>query len=926
MSASIQGHVLLATENAEIRSMMSSLVTAGSILEFVHPAQVAQRVSSRSRVNVVLIDLALSAVSGEEIVAKLWASESNADFIVLMAQAGDWELAQRQTEGTALCLERRDLSRLPAIVERTLQRQWMTAKLTQERTRYQRLIERAPVGVFELRDGRFSYVNPYLLDVGGYAEQELLGHSPYEFVAPSDRERLLANVAARMHGNPSVAREVYAFVRKGGGIVEVQVESQLAETPEGPILAGSLRDVTAERRLTRLRRAVLALGETILVERDADRILQCVLEAIVAHSGFQRAVVSLYDLSAPDPMEGRVHKTLAAGLSPDELEQLKASKPISPAQRRMAFSDHYRLGSGYCIPHDRVPWDDDPGLSGRVTIDGWDKDDYLFIPLRGEAGIIGHVSVDDPVDRGASTVDSIEAVACLANIAALALERVHKLEHLERQKERLHSVSQFGRELSQAIEIGALCEIAVKRLRDDMDYDFCEIWLRDGDSLVLQAKAAQPGFQQAEPQEEGTRILLSQTGIVGWAIGHHEPLRVDDVRRDPRYLKARESVLSELAVPILGRKGPLGVINAESGRLAAFGIQDIEILTSFASQLSVAISNTRRRESLRRIHALGQGLAAGRSIDELISSALAFLADHFGLEYGAVLLCEGNELVIRGVRSPDGTGSLEIGERIPFGRGIVGRAATTGRSALVMDVAADPAYVEGSPETRSELALPMISAGKVLGVVNIESPQPGFFDEEDQQLLEAVANELAIAVSNLRSQDALREQAFRDPLTGVRNRQYFNDTIASELKRADRYGHPVSLMMLDVDGFRAVNNRLGHLRGDEVLQAVARFLEDSVRSTDSIIRYGGDEFLILMPETDGEPGGQSVQVAQRLKKGIAAVPGLLGLASVEIGLSVGIYTRQPQDPRSVEEILEEADRRLYADKRATHPEGDEYRH
>ncbi len=926
MTDSVRGHVLLVTENPEIRSVMSPLVAAGCVLEFVHPAQVAQRVPSRAQVDVVLVDLASCAVPGETVLAKLWASEPHAEFIVLTDQARDWDVAQQGTEGAALCLERRDLPRLATLVERTLRRQWIAGRLTQERTRYQRLIERAPVGVFELRDGRFSYVNPYLLNVGGYSEEEVLGRSPFEFVAPSDRERLAENVAARMHGSPSVEKEVYAFVRKDGGIIEVQVESQVVETAEGPILCGSLRDATAERRLTRLRKAVLALGETILVERDADRILQCVLEAIVAHSGFQRAVVSLYDLSAPEPIEGKVHRTLAAGLSPEELEQLRASRPISPAQRRMAFSDRFRLGSGYSIPHDRVPWEADNGLSGRVTIDGWDKDDYLFIPLRGEAGVIGHISVDDPVDRGASTIDSIEAVACLANVAALALERVHKLEHLEQQKERLHSVSQFGRELSQAIEIGVLCQIAVSRLRDDMDYDFCEIWLRDGDSLVLQAKAAQAGFQQIEPQEDGTRIRLSDTGIVGFAIGHQEPILVEDVRRDPRYLKAREPVLSELAVPILGRKGPLGVINAESGRLAAFGAQDVEILTSFASQLSVAISNTRRRESLRRIHALGQGLAAGTSVDDLISSALAFLADHFGLEYGAVLLCEGDDLVIRGVRSPDGAGSLEIGERIPFDRGIVGRVATTGRSALVPDVTADPAYVEGSPETRSELALPMMSAGNVLGVVNIESPELHFFDDEDQQLLEAVASELAIAISNLTSQEDLREQALRDPLTGVRNRQYFNEHIASELRRADRYGHPLSLMMLDVDGFRAVNNRLGHLRGDEVLRAVARFLEDSVRSTDSVIRYGGDEFLILMPETNGEPRGQSMQVAKRLKGGIAGVPQRLGLASVEIGLSVGIYTREPQDPRSVEEILEEADRRLYADKRATHAGGDEYRH
>jgi diguanylate cyclase (GGDEF)-like protein len=129
--------------------------------------------------------------------------------------------------------------------------------------------------------------------------------------------------------------------------------------------------------------------------------------------------------------------------------------------------------------------------------------------------------------------------------------------------------------------------------------------------------------------------------------------------------------------------------------------------------------------------------------------------------------------------------------------------------------------------------------------------------------------------------------------------------------------------MIDVDGFRAVNNRLGHLRGDEVLREVARFLLENVRETDRVIRYGGDEFLVLMPETDGE----SLRVASRLKERIAEVPRRLNLAGVEIGLSVGLYTREPRDPRSVEGILHEADRRMYADKRATHDgESHDYRY
>jgi diguanylate cyclase (GGDEF)-like protein len=131
------------------------------------------------------------------------------------------------------------------------------------------------------------------------------------------------------------------------------------------------------------------------------------------------------------------------------------------------------------------------------------------------------------------------------------------------------------------------------------------------------------------------------------------------------------------------------------------------------------------------------------------------------------------------------------------------------------------------------------------------------------------------------------------------------------------------MMMIDVDNFRAVNNRYGHLAGDEVLRAVSRLLIDQVRSSDRVIRYGGDEFLVFMPETAEE---EASLVAARLREHMAHLPRKTGVGDVVMGLSIGIYTRRPREKWSLEAILEEADRRLYADKRARHVErADDYR-
>jgi diguanylate cyclase (GGDEF)-like protein len=186
-----------------------------------------------------------------------------------------------------------------------------------------------------------------------------------------------------------------------------------------------------------------------------------------------------------------------------------------------------------------------------------------------------------------------------------------------------------------------------------------------------------------------------------------------------------------------------------------------------------------------------------------------------------------------------------------------------------------------------------------------------------------IANHLATALANLASQESLRERAIRDPLTGLFNRHFFNSIIAPELARSDRYARPFTLMMVDVDNFRAVNNRFGHLAGDEVLQEVSRLLLEHVRESDRVIRYGGDEFLVFMPETAEQ---DAAKVAARLREQVTLVSRKKGVGDIAMGLSVGIYTRQPREKWSLEAILEEADRRLYADKRARHIErADDYR-
>lgn len=793
-------------------------------------------------------------------------------------------------------------------VNRLGERARLLRALHREQERYKHLVEDAPVGVFELRDGRFSYVNRYLCELSGYSERDIIGSSPLDFLVPKDRERLKRRLTERLSGRLRGGYAAYTFRKRDGTPFQVQVQSHLVEMDEGTVIVGTLRDLTPERRLVKLQRTVLELGEAILTEEGIDRILQQVLDAITEHSGFRRAVASLYDLSAPDPMKAEVYKIFASGLSPEEVRQLEGEGGMTPAERAAAFSPRFQLGPAYYIPHDMVPWRADLGLAGTVSVVGWHKDDFLFIPLKGARGIIGHISVDDPVDRAAPTVASIEPVAALANFAALAIERAYQMWQLKRQKERLHGMASFGSRLAQFRDLGSLCRAAVQRLRDDMGYDLCGVWLKEGENLRLHGIASIDALSPADLPNRGESVPAA--GLLQSVVEQKKPVVV----RDP---------VPRALIPILGRKGTLGILEARIPREATFGEQDLEILTSLASGLSVVISDLNREQALRRIYRLGQELTKAVQIEALIDGTLSFLAEQFNFQHSAVLLLEGEDLVVRGIRNPGGGRNLTPGQRFSFSQGLVGWAATHRESLLVSDVEDDPRYVVGFSGTRSELVVPMQIGDELIGVLNVESPQPGSFAAEDQLLLEAVAAEVAIAISNLNSQERLRQQAIHDPLTSLYNRHYFNEMISSELARANRYKHPLSFLMIDVDGFRAVNNRLGHLKGDAVLRAVAGFLQDNVRGSDRVIRYGGDEFLIVMPETDEEAD----PVAARLKEKIDELSERLELGELKIGLSVGIYIRHPGDPLPLKEILREVDHRMYAEKRRAHPgRSDEYRY
>jgi diguanylate cyclase (GGDEF)-like protein len=260
------------------------------------------------------------------------------------------------------------------------------------------------------------------------------------------------------------------------------------------------------------------------------------------------------------------------------------------------------------------------------------------------------------------------------------------------------------------------------------------------------------------------------------------------------------------------------------------------------------------------------------------------------------------------IKAEAGTTAQAKGKRIPLGVGIVGRVARTYERALVQN-AGEGHLLGVLPDSRAVLCMPITYGESLLGVLNVESREENAFSPQDVLIMSTLADLLATALHHAFVFQKLQQQSITDGLTGIKTRRFFWEALSSEWKRASRSGRPFSVVLVDLDKFKEVNDTFGHLEGDLVLARVGRLLEQRCRQSNVVARYGGDEFIILMPETSVE---QAQALAERLRLWLAQDA---MLAEHQITGSFGVASF-PGHGFSAEDIIRVADAGMYAAKHA----------
>lgn len=408
-------------------------------------------------------------------------------------------------------------------------------------------------------------------------------------------------------------------------------------------------------------------------------------------------------------------------------------------------------------------------------------------------------------------------------------------------------------------------------------------------------------------------IVPQGAGIMGAAVRMKRPVYSADVSKDTRYLMGDPATRSELAIPLIVRDEVAGVLDIQSDQFDYFDKETIDLLTLFSTQASIAIENARlysleqrRAQQLEAINAVARQTTALVQMEPLLHKVCKEVLERFDVDQVGILLLEDGELVER-AHMGNLTATLTLGERVPQ-TGLAGQALQSAKPVLVSDVSQAHGYIRGSSETQSEICLPLILYGEKLGVLVLCSAKTDGFAESDLQPLEAVADIVAAAIQNARHFERTQQLVYLDGLTGIFNRRFFELRIQEELQRAQRYEAELSVVMLDIDNFKRLNDEFGHLLGDEVLRQLGHIFQNQLRKGDVVCRFGGEEFAVLLPNTSVE---NSIEVAEKLRRTIEHwhFPGVPRPVTISAGIA-GF----PQFGATRDEVVSAADNALYTAK------------
>jgi len=486
----------------------------------------------------------------------------------------------------------------------------------------------------------------------------------------------------------------------------------------------------------------------------------------------------------------------------------------------------------------------------------------------------------------------------------------------QRQARILTLLEQVQNALARELDRDSIFRVVVEITAEVFAYSLVSIYTVEDDHLQL---VHEIGYDRLHP------VIPLDHGVLGRCVRTRRGIVLPDVSADPEFIRGVDTVCSEVCVPIFESHRIVAVFNIESDCTRELNEDDLHLMLHLAEYIKIALERARlfanMQDHARQMALLNEitstAVRASSPADRVFFQTLADRLANL-IESDAAYLTLWDDVRRVPVAAAAYGQMRETFTSVIFPQGEITATETvltTGRPLVIEDYPSSP-YV--SPVVRSmftirtALVLPLIASQQKLGAVLFAYSQPHIFTPNEIALAEQAAGQVALVLTKLLLIQRIEQMAITDELTGLYNRHGLADLGRREFERALRYSRPLTALLLDIDHFKQVNDTCGHAGGDEVLRQLARVCRETLRETDVVIRYGGEEILVLMPE-NRLPA--ALDTAERLRAALADMRVELCGQVVAITVSIGV-AELDDNHASLDDLILCADRALYTAKQA----------
>ena len=334
---------------------------------------------------------------------------------------------------------------------------------------------------------------------------------------------------------------------------------------------------------------------------------------------------------------------------------------------------------------------------------------------------------------------------------------------------------------------------------------------------------------------------------------------------------------------------------------------------------ATGVEPARQAQELHIFHDVAKALTSSLDLDSILQTIMEKMAEYFRPDTWSLLMVDEQKMDLYFAIAVGAASEALKSVRLKVGEGIAGHVAKYGEKLIVPDVRSDKRFAKRIDhvtqwETQSIICIPLKSKLRVLGVIQLVNVDMKNFTEQESFFLQSLCDYAAIAIENARSVEKIQELTITDDCTGLYNARHLYKTLETEVYRSARFGYEFSVLFIDLDHFKQVNDTHGHLIGSKLLAEIGYLIKAQLRLIDFAFRYGGDEFVVLLPQTGKD---SALVVARRLRDSLRGScfckeEGL----NLNVRASIGLAT-YPHDAKTPHDVIRQADEMMYMVKNST---------